>query len=136
MISCTLGDRKYTVDFVSGRALREIEPAMKMYTKISAISEAVVKGQEIENTDNINIPEAMDVMTRWFCLAGCEIVPAYPSFSRQRRHLGYPVLFALSAFAISLGSFSGFDRLIVISRSPNAEVATHFMSFAIRSVRI
>ena len=68
MISCTLGDKKYTVDFVSGRALREIEPAMKMYTKISAISEAVVKGQEIENTDNINIPEAMDVMIRWFCL--------------------------------------------------------------------
>ena len=68
MISCTLGDRKYTVDFVSGRALREIEPAMKMYTKISAISEAVVKGQEIENTDNVNIPEAMDVMIRWFCL--------------------------------------------------------------------
>ncbi len=68
MINCTLGDRKYTVDFVSGRALREIEPAMKMYTKISAISEAVVKGQEIENTDNINIPEAMDVMIRWFCL--------------------------------------------------------------------
>ena len=25
MITCTLGDKKYTVDFVSGRALREIE---------------------------------------------------------------------------------------------------------------
>ena len=68
MITCTLGDKKYTVDFVSGRALREIEPAMKMYTRISAISEAAVKGEEIENPDNLTIPDALDVMIRWFCL--------------------------------------------------------------------
>ena len=68
MITCTLGDKKYTVDFVSGRALREIEPAMKMYTRISAISEAAVKGEEIENPDNLIIPDALDVMIRWFCL--------------------------------------------------------------------
>ena len=68
MITCTLGDKKYTVDFVSGRALREIEPAMKMYTRISAISEAAVKGEEIENPDNLTIPDALAVMIRWFCL--------------------------------------------------------------------
>ena len=68
MISCTLGDKKYTVDFVSGRALREIEPAMKMYAHISAISEAAVKGDTVENPENITIPDAMDVMIRWFCL--------------------------------------------------------------------
>ena len=68
MITCTLSDKKYTVDFVSGRALREIEPAMKMYSRISAISEAAVKGEKIENPDNITIPDAMDVMIRWFCL--------------------------------------------------------------------
>ena len=68
MITCTLSDKKYTVDFVSGRALREIEPAMKMYTRISAISEAAVKGEEIENPDNLTIPDALDVMIRWFCL--------------------------------------------------------------------
>ena len=68
MITCTLGDRKYTVDFVTGRALREIEPAMKMYTRISAISEAALKGEEIENPDNLTIPDALDVMIRWFCL--------------------------------------------------------------------
>ena len=68
MITCTLGDKKYTVDFVSGRALREIEAAMKMYTRISAISEAAVKGEKIENPDNITIPDALDVMIRWFCL--------------------------------------------------------------------
>ena len=68
MITCTLGDKKYTVDFISGRALREIEPAMKMYAHISAISEAAVKGDAIESPENITIPDAMDVMIRWFCL--------------------------------------------------------------------
>ena len=68
MITCTLGEKKYSVDFVSGRALREIEPAMKMYTRISAISEAAVKGKAIENSDNLTIPDALDVMIRWFCL--------------------------------------------------------------------
>ena len=28
MITCTLGEKKYTMDFVSGRALREMEPAV------------------------------------------------------------------------------------------------------------
>ena len=30
MITCTLKDKKYVVDFVSGRALREMEPAAKI----------------------------------------------------------------------------------------------------------
>ena len=68
MITCKLGDKTYTVDYITGRALREIEPAMKMYTKISVLSEAALKGESIENTGGITIPEAMDVMIRWFCL--------------------------------------------------------------------
>ena len=47
MITCTLKDKKYVVDFVSGRALREMEPAAKMYAKIVVLSNAAVKGEEI-----------------------------------------------------------------------------------------
>ena len=43
MITCTLKDKKYAVDFISGRALREMEPAAKMYAKIVALSNAAVK---------------------------------------------------------------------------------------------
>ena len=68
MITCTLKDKKYAVDFVSGRALREMEPAAKMYTKIVALSNAAVKGEEISPSEQISIPDAMDVMIRWFCL--------------------------------------------------------------------
>ena len=68
MITCTLGDKKYSVKFITGRALREIEPAYRMYARIAAISEAAVKGETPENADGFSITEAMDVMIRWFCL--------------------------------------------------------------------
>ena len=68
MITCTLGDKKYTIDFISGRALREMEPAAKMYAKIVNISNAAVRGEAVPETEQISIPEAMDVMVKWFCL--------------------------------------------------------------------
>ena len=68
MITCTLKDKKYAVDFVSGRALREMEPAAKMYARIVALSNAAVKGEEISQSEQVSIPDAMDVMIRWFCL--------------------------------------------------------------------
>ena len=68
MITCTLKDKKYAVDFVSGRALREMGPAAKMYARIVALSSATVKGEEIPQSEQISIPDAMDVMIRWFCL--------------------------------------------------------------------
>ena len=68
MITCTLKDKKYAVDFISGRALREMEPAAKMYAKIVVLSNAVVKGEEILQEQQISVTDAMDVMIRWFCL--------------------------------------------------------------------
>ena len=75
MISCTLGEKKYTIDYVTGRALREMEPAAKMYAKIVAVSNAAVKGESVE-TDGLTIGEAMDVMIKWFCvLFGNQFTP-------------------------------------------------------------
>ena len=68
MITCTLKDKKYAVDFISGRALREIEPAAKMYAKIVALSNAAVKGEAIPQNQQVSVTDAMDVMIRWFCL--------------------------------------------------------------------
>ena len=68
MITCTLKDKKYAVDFISGRALREMEPAAKMYAKIVVLSNAAVKGEEIPQEQQISVTDAMDVMIRWFCL--------------------------------------------------------------------
>ena len=68
MITCTLNNHKYNVDFVSGRALREMEPAAQMYGRIVAISNAALKGEVPEDAKNLSIGEALDVMIRWFCL--------------------------------------------------------------------
>ena len=68
MITCKLGEKTYSVDFVSGRALREMEPAAKMYGRIVAISNAAMNGETIPDSDQLSIPEALDVMVRWFCI--------------------------------------------------------------------
>ena len=68
MITCTLKDKKYTVDYIPGRALREMEPAAKMYGRIVALSNAAVKGETITEEQQISISDAMDEMIRWFCI--------------------------------------------------------------------
>ena len=74
MITCTLKDRKYAIDFVSGRALRELEPAAKMYAKVVHLSELAMKGEgllpgePIPEDAKFTISEAMDTMIRWFCI--------------------------------------------------------------------
>jgi len=68
MITCTLGGQKYTVDFVSGRALREIEPAAKMYGRIVALSNAAIKGEVPADANQLSVADAMDEMIKWFCI--------------------------------------------------------------------
>ena len=68
MITCTLSGKKYSVDFVTGRALREMEPAAKMYGKLVAISRAAAEGEIVPEAEQITIPEALDTMVKWFCV--------------------------------------------------------------------
>ena len=68
MITCTLNGKKYTVDFISGRALREMEPAAKMYSRIVTISNAALRGEQIDEKEQMSISEATDVMVCWFCI--------------------------------------------------------------------
>ena len=76
MITCTLNDKKYTVDFITGRALREMEPAAKMYSRIVALANAALKGELPEDQKELSISEAMDELIRWFCvLFGNQFTP-------------------------------------------------------------
>ena len=68
MITCTLSEKKYSVDFISGRALREMEPAAKMYSRVVAIANAAAKGEILPDAEQLTIPEALDEMIRWFCI--------------------------------------------------------------------
>lgn len=87
MITCTLGEKKYSVDFISGRALREMEPAANMYGRIMRISQAAVNGDVVSEDDKVSIPEALDVMVRWFCiLFGNKFTPddVYDNYPNDR----------------------------------------------------
>ena len=66
MITCTLGEKKYCVDFVTGRAVREMGPAIEMYGRIMRDSERARQGAAVE--ENISIADAMDVLVTWFCI--------------------------------------------------------------------
>ena len=67
MITCTLGDKTYTVDFVSGRALREMEPASKMYGRLMALSKDAVEGRDVSG-EQLTVADALDTMVKWFCI--------------------------------------------------------------------
>lgn len=87
MITCTLGEKKYCVDFISGRALREMEPAAKMYSRIVRIAQVATNGEEIPEEDKVSVPEALDVMVHWFCiLFGNKFTPdeVYDNYPNDR----------------------------------------------------
>ena len=67
MITCTLGDKKYTVDYVSGRALREMEPASTMYGRLVRLSRDAVEGKDM-SAKKLTVADALDTMVKWFCV--------------------------------------------------------------------
>lgn len=68
MITCTLGEKKYSVDFVTGRVLREIEPATQMYGRVTRIALMVENGEDVPKEEQVSVADALDVMAQWFCL--------------------------------------------------------------------
>ena len=98
MITCTLGDKQYHVDFISGRALREMEPAAKMYGRIVAISDAALRGENSEEVESLTIAEAMDEMIKWFCiLFGNQFTPEDVLDHYPVDRLMHDIAFALMA---------------------------------------
>ena len=71
MITCTLGEKNYSVDFISGRALREMGPAWDMYARLSAVAADAVSGKSAKAKESDGAPSvtaALDVLVKWFCL--------------------------------------------------------------------
>lgn len=68
MITCTLGDKKYSVDFITGRALREMGPALNAYMTTVKAGEALSTGKADEELKGVKIEEIYDTLVRWFCL--------------------------------------------------------------------
>ena len=71
MITCTLGEKRYSVDFISGRALREMGPAWDMYAQLSAVAADAIAGKNAKVKESEAAPSvtaALDILVKWFCL--------------------------------------------------------------------
>lgn len=69
MIHCELGDKKYTVDFISGRAYRELMDIQSIADK----GRAQIRAAQAGDNDPIELKNEftgadMDALVRWFCL--------------------------------------------------------------------
>ncbi len=122
MITCKLRDKTYRVDFVTGRALREIEPAMKVYRQIAEQAARVTKGENIPLEEQINIPKAMDVMIEWFCLL------FQNQFTVEEMLDGYPVDLlihdiALTLLAVQSQTTEVLDEFPTMAAQPETETA-------------
>ena len=97
MITCKLGKKKYAVDFISGRALREMEPASKMYGKLVRLSQDATEGTDVSE-EQLTVTEALDTMVKWFCiLFGNQFYPdeVYDNYPADR--LMHDIALALMA---------------------------------------
>lgn len=97
MITCTLGKENYSVDFISGRALREMEPTSMMYGRLVRISKDAVEGKNVSE-EQITVADALDTMVKWFCiLFGNQFTPdeVYDNYPADR--LMHDIALALMA---------------------------------------
>ena len=67
MITCKLSEKTYSVDFITGRALREMEPASRMYGNLVRITKDATEGKDVSG-ENVTVADALDTMTKWFCI--------------------------------------------------------------------
>ena len=74
MITCKLGEKTYTLDFVTGRALREMGPALDAYTRITSTVADVTDGKEVDAQQGFE--KELDALVKWFCvLFGNQFTP-------------------------------------------------------------
>ncbi len=95
MITCTLGEKKYTVDFVSGRALREMEPASKMYGRLVRLSQDATEGKDVSQ-EQLTVTDALDTMVKWFCILFNN------QFTRMKVYDNYPADRLMHDIALAL----------------------------------
>lgn len=67
MITCELNGKKYSVDFITGRALRDVGPVLEAHNKMILAAESVRKGALVQGIEGTNVADVYDTMIKWFC---------------------------------------------------------------------
>lgn len=83
MITCKLGDKTHTVDFVTGRALREMGAAWDAYTRITSAVTDAADGKEAKDAHGFE--KELDALIKWFCIL------FQNQFTPDEFYDGYPV---------------------------------------------
>ena len=67
MFTIEVKGKTYKVNKVTPRALYEMQPALDMFDRINKVTQASLKGEEIE-TGPEDIKKAMDILLDWFVI--------------------------------------------------------------------
>mgnify|MGYP000849192385 CR=1 FL=1 len=66
MITCKLGEKTYSVDFISTRALRGMGAAWDAYTRITGTVADAAEGKAVKDAEGFE--KELDALVQWFCL--------------------------------------------------------------------
>lgn len=121
MITCKLRDKTYSVDYITGRALREIEGAVKMLAMAKRITDRIAEGQEPDAEDTkYSLGRAMDEMVRWFCiLFGNQFTPAEVYDNYPNDQLMHDI--AMAIMAVQLQTTEGLSEFPMRPTANNSE---------------
>ena len=122
MITCTLGEKKYTVDFVSGRALREMEPASKMYGRLVRLSQDATEGKDVSQ-EQLTVTDALDTMVKWFCiLFNNQFTPdeVYDNYPADR--LMHDIALALMATQTQTTAVQEAEQILAEAENPEVTI--------------
>ena len=67
MVTCVLGEKTYTIDFVTGRALRELGDAETAYKRLLSLAKRAEQGEAVDD-EEVDMGEVLDTLVKWFCI--------------------------------------------------------------------
>lgn len=111
MFTVKLGEKTYTVEKVTARALREMDEAWELYIKMDAASRG-----EADPSDSTTFAKAIDAMVRWFVIFCGE------QFTADEVYDHYPADRIVTDVALAMSAVVG--RVTeALSAFPTGEVA-------------
>ena len=68
MLKCTLGEKTYTIPYVTGRALREMDAANAAYDRIISMARKAENDEEpTEEDQQMTFSQLLEPIVDWFC---------------------------------------------------------------------
>lgn len=103
MLKCTLGDKVYSIPYVNGRALREMDAANAAYDKIITLTRQMENEEELTEEDQkMTVSKLIEPIVDWFC-----DVLFRGQFSTDEFYDNYPVDCMISDLVATMQAVQG-----------------------------